>query len=155
MSTCQPDMQTILDVTLSGGPFAIGYHSQAVHWYFVASDPGVTLDTQVSSWPQPYLHQLQHLPAPYTHSELHSGLHSAHTLKIGCTVTTPPPAVTLLRLLRRRQPVYIHQTAVQIALTTLNSHHSVLFCKHVRCLSKQIILRTFRSTSILPKCSIR
>ena len=40
-------MQTILDVTLSGGPFAIGYHSQLVHWYFVATDPGVRLDTQV------------------------------------------------------------------------------------------------------------
>ena len=40
-------MQTILDVTLAGGPFAVGYHSPTLHWYFVDSDPGVEVDTQV------------------------------------------------------------------------------------------------------------
>ncbi len=43
----QAGMQTILDVTLVGGPFAIGYHSPTLHWYFVDSDPGVKVDTQV------------------------------------------------------------------------------------------------------------
>lgn len=43
----QAGMQTILDVTLAGGPFAVGYHSPTLHWYLVDSDPGVEVDTQV------------------------------------------------------------------------------------------------------------
>lgn len=43
--TYQAGMQTILDITLAGGPFAIGCHSPTLHWYFVDSDPGVKVVT--------------------------------------------------------------------------------------------------------------
>ncbi|DBA71081.1 hypothetical protein WJX79_000042 [Trebouxia sp. C0005] len=42
-------IETILDVTLAGGPFAVGYHSPTLHWYLVDSDPGVEVDTQVEA----------------------------------------------------------------------------------------------------------
>ncbi len=42
------DVQTILDVTLGGEPFAIGYHSPQLHWFFLDSEADTTVHTEVS-----------------------------------------------------------------------------------------------------------
>lgn len=67
-------MQTIMDVTLSGPPFAIGYHSPQLHWHFVSSEPGTHLDTEVS----PCLKEFNVALQPTSLHGLHMCIKSSH-----------------------------------------------------------------------------
>lgn len=40
-------MQTILDMTIAEGQFAIGYHSPVLHWFLDSSEPETSLTSHV------------------------------------------------------------------------------------------------------------